>query len=413
MKNIVFLLGDYHPKQSSNAICVKHIVDIIKINHKVSVVSFKQNIEQPYFEPIDNVDIYYIKNKIKEIKIHAEANQFFFKIKLINSLIIFLIRAYLFLKAILNIRNINYSISNSYVDTLKQIKKKNQIDVIIPVCFPFESIIAANHFKRECSNILVVPYLFDSFPESISLNRFKFLMKIKKHNHTKIFLKYLNLSDYVLAMNSFTGKLNNLLVDYSFIEHPLLFDYNLSCEKEVNNKITFVYAGSLNKNVRDPFVIIDFLSKIKLDDFDLILNFYTQGDYVNQLKRVSTVYSNLKINTYNIIPFDQILNILNSSNFLLNISDQSGIQISGKIFTYMSLGKPIINFYNKENDNTKKILDKYPLALSINKFSKISELESFIKENKNKSLDFNDLKKIYPDALPTYTAHKINDVINK
>ncbi|EXY78051.1 hypothetical protein M084_4237 [Bacteroides fragilis str. 3988 T1] len=82
----------------------------------------------------------------------------------------------------------------------------------------------------------------------------------------------------------------------------------------------------------------------------------------------------------------------------------------------MSVGKPIILFYNNENDINKRILSKYPLVLFIKEEVKITKetsarIVNFIEINKNNRLNFCEVCSLYPEAEPRFTAQKILTII--
>ena len=91
-------------------------------------------------------------------------------------------------------------------------------------------------------------------------------------------------------------------------------------------------------------------------------------------------------------------NALKNSNIIINIGNQIANQTPSKVFEYISLGKPIINFYNIDNDTSKKVLDKYPLVLNIYKdFNNEDKklFEAFCELNKDKYLTFEEIKDKY------------------
>ena len=411
MRHVVFITGNYFPNYSANGICIKHIIDVLKQENKISVIAFRQNIDQPFIDDNDSVNVYNIYNLINELKIKSEAYSLFCGFKHLNIIIKNAVRLFLYLKAIMTLPVLRKDVVRSYLSVLERVSSIEKIDLIIPVCFPFESIVAAVKFKEKNHQSSVVPYLFDSYPESITLNRLRLLSRVKRQYHYKVLFQFLNETDYVLAMNSFEGKLK-LTTPYKLIEHPLLNDFKLPKDSSsVKNKISMIYAGSFNKNVRNPWIILDYLKRLSVIDKPLVVYFFIKGDYTKELSSVKQI-GNLELQVEKVIPFNDILYKLNSSDFLLNISDESGIQISGKIFTYISLGKPIINFHQVENDNTKKILDKYPLGISINKHTPVEDLEKFIVENKNKQISHDQVKEIFPDAIPDYTVRLIKEIMD-
>ena len=84
----------------------------------------------------------------------------------------------------------------------------------------------------------------------------------------------------------------------------------------------------------------------------------------------------------------------------------------------MSCGKPIILIYKVENDPVINILEKYPYVcilkedykqLSFNK----DKLLSFIANNMNSIISYDEVEKLYYDSTPKFIADKIIKVIKE
>jgi TPP-dependent 2-oxoacid decarboxylase len=105
-----------------------------------------------------------------------------------------------------------------------------------------------------------------------------------------------------------------------------------------------------------------------------------------------------------------------SADILVNIGEAKGKQVSSKIFEYMSTGKPIIHLAYVEDDAVSKILEKYPLALCLvqnllYKDANVRLTEKHITENRSKVLSFEDVKSIYPEALPETTGALLGELV--
>lgn len=416
MRHIVFLVGDYHPRQSSNAICVNHVVDELKKRFQVSISCFRQEVESAgYYDLSSRVQYYPIDNKMKNVRLYADKKMYFGGIAALNHLLCNGVRFLGVLCSIFRYINVDRSLIKSFESSLEQIHKHTPIDLLVPVCFPVETLAASRDFCMKNSGVQFLPYLFDSFPDSITLNRSKFLMKLKRGNHKRYVEGLLNHSIGLVAMHSFSDSLS-VKVPVTFAEHPLLNKYkvgDLASRRIVSNeRIEFLYAGSLNRGIRDPKVIVETLRRISSPVMSLRVKFYTKGDYQKYLRELESD-ENCEVELCETLPFEKILTKMLDSDILLNISDLSGKQISAKVFTYMSLGKPIINFHMDEEDNTRKILDKYPLGISIKGDEPTAVINGFLSAIRNKSIDFNELSNIYPDATASFTANIIHDMLVK
>ena len=88
-----------------------------------------------------------------------------------------------------------------------------------------------------------------------------------------------------------------------------------------------------------------------------------------------------------------------------------------KIFEYIAMGKPIINFYFNEEDMCLPILEKYSLAVNIN-LNKTDDktvkfIEEFINKNKGVVLSYKEATKELEDYKVENVAKKILKIIEK
>lgn len=106
------------------------------------------------------------------------------------------------------------------------------------------------------------------------------------------------------------------------------------------------------------------------------------------------------------VPSEELSAIYAAADCLISIGETEGRQLSSKIFSYMSAGKPIIHFYAKECDANLPYLDKYPLALLLPvdrcKMGENAKLISlFLMWSKGKSVSFPDVEATLPECTPT------------
>lgn len=62
---------------------------------------------------------------------------------------------------------------------------------------------------------------------------------------------------------------------------------------------------------------------------------------------------------------DELREEMISAEQLLSIAEVEGKQMSSKIFSYMSTGKPVIHIYYAKDDINVCFLERYPLALCV------------------------------------------------
>ncbi len=422
MAHIVFIVGSYIPNLSAVGGCAKNIIDELKHNHQITVISIKTSFEEPNNETIDSYNIYRVSSRLLSCRLFFE-----FKKKksgqigksLYSTAIIFykLIR---FIESLLGKVNLKKDIIKSYYNALIKVEKKARIDIIIPCSFPFESVKSSFDFVLQSKyKIKLIPYFFDNFVDSISLHRTKLNKHMKRNKHIELTKKIISNSHKILALNTLRNHFLKNFEIYNdkicYLEHPLLKKKEFSIKVNHHDKLILTYTGSLIKGYVSPVYLLQVIKKLILK-IDITMNFFVMGndteivdDYVKEFPG--------QITNYGRVSYDEAQIALYNSDILINISEKSGKQISSKLFNYISLGKPLINFYTSDDDENVKLLERYSLSccikediLEIN--SNIKKIVDFIAKNKNQILDYNSIEQNYFDAIPKYSANKIIELLN-
>ena len=149
------------------------------------------------------------------------------------------------------------------------------------------------------------------------------------------------------------------------------------------------------------------------------IKFYCFGSDLNAIKKYA-IKNPRTFHNHGKVEKNLADEAITGSDILISIGDVEGMQISSKIFDYLSMGKPILHFaYTQECVNTR-LLAQYPLAhtVMLNKDdcyseSTIKNAALFVKKVNGKSMSFAMIAKLYPNALPETTAHSFRDCINR
>lgn len=408
--NIVFVLGEYYPNFSAVGKCVSMVADKLAKKNNVKIVCFKSNSNEEDFEKYNNQFIYrtntndyIIREKfIKKIKSHNKFLSLYYKF-LYN-----LYKVKVVLKILFSKTTIYKEKVTAFLDTLKLITDK--IDIIIPCCFPMESVVAALEYKKIFLETKIIPYLFDPYTESLSLHRLKINKIIKKKNHLKIEEEMLKNSEKIIVMKHlYQHFIENFNSSEKIVssEHPVLIDKVSG--NNFNEVITMVYAGIFQSKVRNPKPFLKLMEKA-LQEFDAQLNIYAYGNCDSIIKKYAKNNSN-KIMFFGKVSSQEAEEALKNNNILISVGNKDNTQVPSKIIEYMSYGKPIIHFYTNKDDNCIKILKEYDLALLISINDEINQNVEKIKEfcnmNKDSYITFDKIKEKFEDALPEFVVEKV------
>lgn len=360
MKHIVFICTQYLPNPTPDGVIVSRIIKSLREQYpsriRFSVLTKKSNNGEKDFEVINGARV----SRINTSEIYL-SNLFNADSRLKQTLHKLIRVPFIFFEHFQR-TSVNKSVVRHFQLGLRKINKANNIDIIIPLCFPFESIVASNEFIKSHKSISVFPYLIDKFSYSQTIYRTKINKKIKLNRNLALEIKELNKSTGVLSTYNWKEIYNKQLkIKLYSIYLPLIDSkgiYNkMPDEQDIHYQIFF--AGSLSKQMRPIGNTMQIMKKIFETDPDMSVKvlFYVKGNLNKELNSVA------KYKWFS-MKFNQTLDRANeeerSSKFLLSIGNIDIQQVPSKIFEYITTLKPIIHVYQNDNDPVISILRKYP-----------------------------------------------------
>lgn len=289
-----------------------------------------------------------------------------------------------------------------------EICKQYGIDIVVCVSFPFEAVVAGNYIKKRIPGIKLVSYLIDAYACG-TLPKYlpKAFAAYRKHNYER---KYIKGSDLIIAMESskfyYSKQKDRFYKNIQYLNPAFMLppkEYNTNDSSIIQRgKINIVYAGYLYLPDRNPTYIIRLLSSLNNNNIRLI--FIGKSD-IGQIIENEKKSFNGEILKLDFLPHDQLPGILKGADALLHLGVSNDNAISGKIFEYMSYGKPIICTYFKEKEATLPYLAKYPLSCCIN--STVSsfedakiQLNNFLQKSLGKEISYSDVYKLFYTSTP-------------
>lgn len=166
----------------------------------------------------------------------------------------------------------------------------------------------------------------------------------------------------------------------------------------------WVYTGSLDSGLYNPVPVIEaFLHLVGGSDRRLVFIGSSNADdsmrrYCAECEKMTS--GAVTLQSY--MPHDELVEVMRRAEVLVSI--KSANRISGKIFEYMGMKKPIIHFSGCEDDPDIVYLEKYPLAIIVRTYQGepddwASQICLELPEVLNKSLgeiDFSPLRQFTP-----------------
>ena len=411
---ITFLVPDFHPDFSAVGYCTYQVQKCLTEEFDVSVISFRRGQEQPLEDRLDTIHVH----RIETDEMRARAKALAETGPMVRARLLAL-RLKGAARRLLSPETIDQPLVRAYLARLEAMDPRPE--VIIPVVFPFESVLAALAFKRAHPEIAVIPYLFDNFVDSGSLHVLELARALKRSRHLRLECQMLEDATAVLSMHPLRAHFVHhfparLCEKITYLEHPLLTQPTAACAPRRDDGVTrLCYTGALIKKVRDPSYLRALLRAMRPSE-TIQANFYVMGNAAGKIP-TQTGRGSVQIINHGRVPKREADIAVRNADILLNIGEVQGKQISSKVFEYMATGKPIIHCAFVEKDSVSKILEKYPLALCITQTRRlfdenISRVEKFIAEYRSTQISFDDVKAIYPEALPETTSKILSALIS-
>ena len=165
-----------------------------------------------------------------------------------------------------------------------------------------------------------------------------------------------------------------------------------------------VYAGALNKEIRNPEYALSVLRNVSRIDLYL----YQAGDCNDIIDRYAS--SHIKVN--GLLQRDQYVDLIcNKADILVNIGNNSKLQAPSKLLELLSTGKPILNFYYYK-DSQYEMIEKYPLGLNVGRDDEcvVRKIQDFCDNMKGRSMDIDMIKNIFPENSIENQLNKLDSL---
>lgn len=423
MKTIVSIIGGYAPDFSPGGKIASNVLDELKKDYEVTIIAQKTKFGLPEYEETNGIKL--IRVPDYNLMLHSFFES---KMKTSSGLIKSVYKALLFGKKAINyvVRMMRRrSLSGAYIrrldKCLKRLEKENKIDILIPASAPHEALAAAVKYKKKHPATMLIPYKLDRFAQGNSLYENSFIRKFRYPRHIKSEQETLVYADAMFALPPIADYYEKSEFDFKEkvikTEHPLLKKVDIQNDAETSERISLVYAGSLDTTLRNPEYLLDMFSKTPEFKEKYIFNIYSFGNCGHILDNYKKILEN-SMNDAGKISSDEVPKRLSVSDILVTIGNNSSEEVPSKLFEYLSYGKPIVHFYYNDNDAYIKYLQDYDMSLCLKMSQEkmdenIALFKSFCEKNKGEQIPFDKVAEKFKECTPEYTAKQFDDVIKR
>jgi|GEM_PF-2135544 hypothetical protein len=424
MQKILILTSDFLPEPDANGINVNIISqELMSRGHEVTCLSYKNN-SLPDYETINGIKIYRITPSFfSQILNYEKSDDVSFFMMVVVKLAKILRKVKL---ALLLFNFPDYDIIQDYklYWKVRKMMRNSKYDMILGVYKPFTNISALLKIKRNTPEIMCGAYYLDlvnSMQKPSIMPRKVYQWLCKKADY-----KVFNKLDFALVAKAgktlYTDQIFNSIVSkINYVDFPTFqmnndIDMKSNYVKKNKDTIDLIYAGTLDRNYRNPEYLLSLLKKLTRFGIKINFNVYGRGN-CDEILCSYNDKDELRVYNHGLVDLSIIREEMLNADFVVNISNEIDSAVPSKIFELFSTGKPIINVAANKNDISNSYFEKYPSFFSIyNKESveyQINDLYKFIISERGKIYSVDEIAKNYKENTPSYTVDIIEEKLNK
>lgn len=309
-----------------------------------------------------------------------------------------------------NSRELRKEQIREYERYLRKLCKAEHYEALVGVAGSYEMAIAAKIISTEFG-IPYILYQVDPFTDNETFT-----------NHTAHHRLQTEIELYTCAKKIFTtelilskmkGRLDaEALSKVEVMEFPGV-SVDTSIEKKTDfpkngDNIDCVFAGRVYAGIRNPTFTIDLFRRLP-ERINLKLYGVTRKE-LERLFSISSLPNNVAC--FGLVSVEEAEKAMQNADILVNIGNIMMNQVPSKLFSYISTGKPILNICVNQDCPSKKYLEQYPYALSINEEPTcsdcmIQEVSDFVTENAGRVCDLREIAVLYEKCTPAYAARQM------
>jgi len=410
-KKILISAGRLTPVPGANVIITQNIIhELQNRGHEVILISIDQNEKISHISVSSNsIPVYPISStlfkKFLELK---KSNKLTFTDKIKFSFL-FLTRRIKNIVNVFKFPNVDYLQSRAVFKQAEKLYKEEKYDCILSIFRPYSAVYASMQMKKKYPELICGAYYMDLISGS---NKPKLLPEsFYKKQCQRGDINTFSALDFILMAkggeNIYKDKAySSVNKKITYTDFPV-FTANNANEKRLKktDRIRFVYAGTLDKQYRNPEFMLNTLKEACKEVGDITLDIYGRGncsEIINQFKNIAA----LEIAEHGMVPHEKIVSEMMSADFLINISNKTHNIVPSKIFELFSMGKPIINFISNPNDISQSYFEKYPAVLNIQEWENspnyLEKLRKFISSERGNKYNVSEIRENYFKNTPEH-----------
>lgn len=393
--NVVILCDTYYPHINPAANCIERYIPFLKKGNSITIVCPSTIVNK---EPVnkDRYRIEFVSCIWNDLRSYCREKVETGENSVLTDFLYMLVRLWGVIKSFYAFPSRFSWLKKQYYLKLKEINKSQPIDVVISVSDPVCAHLAAMKFKIENPSVRWITYSTDPYSENPTLYKNIQFKRIRKKHNIETESSIYRTADYSIFTEELFELAKKISPDaeskifcFPYVLSPIHSETE-SVQYNNEERISLVYAGSLRESIRNPETLLSIITRC--DQLHLFL--YTSGDCGHLFKK----YKSDNITIEGLLPKDQYLSvILNKADVLVNICNTIDLQAPSKMLELLSTGKPVINFYYKQ-DSFYQMIEQYPLGLNIKQgdMQKNDVVQNFCIMKKGKKMRYEEVEALFP-----------------
>ena len=437
MKKILFVSSEYYPQPSPNGICAEKIVRCCrKRGYDVIYLGVTNYKNLPQHELIDGVPVYRVKSSLYNRIVCNWHNL----PKWCGLLLFTLSKIYMCIKKCLAVGYWplnDFALCKHTFQRICDLHRKYQFDCIVATHGPISAMAALHDFAEREKGTRCIYYYIDALSagNAVRINQERFAGLPIKNLFFKIAKKwelcFAQHADRIVVTEATKSHYlehfadADMLKKMVFLNIPLLEESSESLQGQIKSnqlvnelfldgKKVVLFCGRLY-SLRDPTYILNVIEKLSRNDVQWVFLGKYDLDCEKKLLLAQHKFPN-RIKVCGSVSHDLLIPCLDRADFFLNIGERLSSVVAGKVFEYISWGKPIISTFPISNNSSIPVLKKYPNSLLLNENDEINNdllrtVDQFLDGNYGKRVAFADMKKVLYSSTPDAFVDVIDMVL--
>lgn len=231
---------------------------------------------------------------------------------------------------------IDYPRCEYFFKAINVLKNEDRFDYLITIAHPYGVHWGAAYYKKKHLSQLKFNYWVsdcgDPFMGDPDVKRWKIFLK-----PLEVFWGRMTDRIVIPVDNGRGAYYEEVRNKISVIPQSVDFSSFELAEYKKNNVPTFFFSGAIYRGMRDPRQFLEYLTSV---DFDFKFIVYVPSDAIFEEYK-NSLGNKLEINGY--IPRVELVKIMSSMDFVININNNSSVQTPSKLIDYSISKRPILN----------------------------------------------------------------------